>query len=318
MRTEIEFPEELTGSAASAAAADAVATQRSVCVARTRALEGQAIILHQRKLQTEDEIVGIKAVIESQDKLIRTITEEADDLDGLLKKGLTTRERVLVLRRRQAELEGERAANIANVARARKAISEIDQQIVELSTHRINEAVAELSQVEAELFDLQQQIRSSEDVLARLEVRAPVSGTVVGLQFHTPGGVLQPGQPIMEIVPNSGALVVEVQVRPEDINLIAAGQLAQMRITAFNRFDLPPLDGTVQLVSADRVLDERTGNAYFKAVVTIDEAEVGKLGGERLMSGMSAEVMIRTGTRTMVAYLSEPVTRNFRRALRED
>lgn len=247
-----------------------------------------------------------------------SIEAEAADLEKLSKKGLATRERHLQLRRRQGELKGERATNIAAIARIRESMAEIEQQIMNLSTTRLNEAVAELSKVEAELFDLQQQLRAAEDVLARADIRAPVDGVVMGLQVHTAGGVVRPGEPLMSIVPVGQKLVVEAMVRPEDVDTIAIGQTAHVRISAFARYDMPPLEGRVELVSADRLTDDRTGAGYFTAIIVVDEQELGKLAGRKLLPGMTSEVMIRTGSRTMLAYIGEPLARTFRRAMREN
>jgi HlyD family type I secretion membrane fusion protein len=314
---EIEFPGELLAPEAAPVAGEAAAVQRDVFEARRRAIEGETAILRQRILQTEDEIDGLHAMIEAQTRLIAILDAEASDLEGLFEKGLTTRERYTELRRRQAELEGERATHVAGVARARKSIVEIEQQILQLSTRRLNDAVAELSEVEAEIFDLEQQIRAAEDVLRRIDVRAPVGGIVMDLQVHTTGGVIRPGEPIMHVVPVGERLVIEARVRPEDVDVLAAGQSAQVRISAFDRFDMLPLEGTVAMVSADRLVEERTGVSYFTAIIVVTDGELEKLEGRKLLPGMSAEAMIRTGTRTLIGYLSEPLSRNLRRAMRE-
>ena len=313
----IEFPDELSDSDAAPAAREAVAVQRDVFAARRRAVEGETAILRQRILQTEDEIAGLVALIAAQEHLISVLDDEASDLEGLFKKGLTTRERYAALRRRQAEIEGERATHVASVARARKSMVEIVQQILQLSTRRLNEAVAELSEVEAEIFDLEEQIRAAEDVLRRIDVRAPVDGIVMDLQIHTTGGVIRPGESILDVVPIDQGLVIEGKIRPDDVDVVAVGQSAQVRISAFNRFDMVPLEGTVEIVSADRLVEEHTGISYFTAIIVVNDEELAKLEGRQLRPGMSAEAMIRTGTRTLIGYLSEPVARNLRRAMRE-
>ncbi|WP_312033057.1 HlyD family type I secretion periplasmic adaptor subunit [Ensifer sesbaniae] len=316
-KDEIAFEQELLTSSSSPAA-EAVAVQNEVFRARRLALSNETGILHQRILQSENEIKGLEDMVAAQDQVMVSIEAEAADLEKLSKKGLATRERHLQLRRRQGELKGERATNIAAIARIRESMAEIEQQIMNLSTTRLNEAVAELSKVEAELFDLQQQLRAAEDVLARADIRAPVDGVVMGLQVHTAGGVVRPGEPLMSIVPVGQKLVVEAMVRPEDVDTIAIGQSAHVRISAFARYDMPPLEGRVELVSADRLTDDRTGAGYFTAIIVVDEQELGKLAGRKLLPGMTSEVMIRTGSRTMLAYIGEPLARTFRRAMREN
>ncbi|WP_156668569.1 HlyD family type I secretion periplasmic adaptor subunit [Rhizobium aegyptiacum] len=315
-KAEIEFDPALLANPAKSAK-DAVAAQRDVFSAKHNNLKDEREILSQRRRQTAEEITGLKELIITEDKQIEVFEGETKDLESLLRRGLVTRERGLLLRRQQREVEGERATNVAAIARARSAMAEIDMQILNLTTLRLNEAVEELSKVEAELFDLRQEERSAKDVLARTNVAAPVDGIIMELKVHTTGGVVKPGETLMTIVPMGQQLVVEAMVRPEDVETIAPGQLARVSFPAFARYNLPPLDGVVEIVSADRMVEERSGAPYFAATVLIDKSELAKLEGRKLLPGMSSEAMIRTGARSVLAYLAEPITQNFRRALRE-
>ena len=313
---EIKFPAELLANQ-TAAARDAVATQRDVFAAKHHNLKDEQEILVQRRVQTEEEITGLEKLIATEDKQIAAIEGESKDLEGLLKKGLTTRERNLLLRRQQREFEGERATNMASIARAKSAIAEIDMQTLNLQTKRLNDALEELSKVEAELSDLREQERGAKDVLARTDITAPVDGIVMDLKVHTTGGVVKPGETLMTVVPLGQTLVVEAMVKPEDVETIAPGQTARVSFPALAKYNLPPLDGVVETVSADRLTEERSGAPYFAATVLIDKGELDKLEGRKLLPGMSSEAMIRTGSRTVLAYLAEPITQNFRRSLRE-
>lgn len=315
-KVDIEFDPALLANPAKAAK-DAVASQRDVFAAKHDNLKDEREILSQRRHQTEEEITGLEGLIVTEDKQIEALEGETKDLESLIKRGLVTRERNLMLRRQQREIEGERATNVAAIARAKSAMAEIDMQILNLGTVRLNEAVEELSKVEAELFDLRQEERSAKDVLARTNVVAPVDGIVMDLKVHTAGGVVKPGETLMTVVPLGQQLVVEAMVRPEDVETIAPGQLARVSFPAFARYSLPPLDGVVEVVSADRMTEERSGAPYFAATVVIDKSELAKLEGRKLMPGMSSETMIRTGARTVLSYLAEPIAQNFRRAMRE-
>ncbi len=315
-KAEIVFDPALLANPA-AAVKDALAAQRDVFAAKHHNLKDEREILSQRHHQIEEAITGLEELIVTEDKQIEAIEAETKDLETLLKKGLTTRERKLLLRRQQREIEGERATNVAAIARSRSAMAEIDMQILNLNTVRLNQAVEEFSKVEAELFDLRQQERSAKDVLARTDVVAPVDGIVMDLKVHTAGGVVKPGETLMTVVPLGQQLVVEAMVKPEDVETIAPGQPARISFPAFARYNLPPLDGVVEIVSADRMVEERSGAPYFAATVLIDKSELAKLEGRKLLPGMSSEAMIRTGARTVLSYLAEPITQNFRRALRE-
>ncbi|MBX5135166.1 HlyD family type I secretion periplasmic adaptor subunit [Rhizobium lentis] len=315
-KAEIEFDPALLANPTKSAR-DAVAAQRDVFSAKHHNLKDEREILSQRRRQTEEEITGLQELIVTEDKQIEVFEGETRDLESLVKRGLVTRERWLLLRRQQREVEGERATNVAAIARARSAMAEIDMQIVNLNTLQLNQAVEELSKVEAEMFDLRQEERSAKDVLARTNVVAPVDGIIMDLKVHTTGGVVKPGETLMTIVPMGQQLVIEAMVRPEDVETIAPGQPARVSFPAFARYNLPPLDGVVEIVSADRMVEERSGAPYFAATVVIDQSELAKLEGRKLLPGMSSETMIRTGARTVLSYLAEPITQNFRRAMRE-
>ncbi|ARQ08429.1 HlyD family secretion protein [Rhizobium etli] len=315
-KAEIEFDPALLANPTKSAR-DAVAAQRDVFSAKHHNLKDEREILSQRRRQTEEEITGLQELIVTEDKQIEVFEGETRDLESLVKRGLVTRERWLLLRRQQREVEGERATNVAAIARARSAMAEIDMQIVNLNTLQLNQAVEELSKVEAEMFDLRQEERSAKDVLARTNVVAPVDGIIMDLKVHTTGGVVKPGETLMTIVPMGQQLVIEAMVRPEDVETIASGQPARVSFPAFARYNLPPLDGVVEIVSADRMVEERSGAPFFAATVVIDQSELAKLEGRKLLPGMSSETMIRTGARTVLSYLAEPITQNFRRAMRE-
>ncbi len=206
---------------------------------------------------------------------------------------------------------------MASIAKGRSAIAELDMQILNLTTARSNKALDELSKTEAELFDLREQERSAKDVLSRTDITAPVDGVVMDLKVHTTGGVVKPGETLLTVVPLGDNLVVEAMVKPEDVETIAPGQTARVSFPALAKYNLPPLEGTVNTVSADRLVEERSGAPYFAATVVIDKNELVKLEGRKLLPGMTSEAMIRTGSRTVLAYLAEPITQNLRRSMRE-
>lgn len=313
----IEFPPQLSAELGAADLAAIERAQRNVFTARRRSIDGQTEILRRRQAQTREEVVGLGDEIAAQDRQIELIAAEVAGLERLFQRGLTPRDRLLGLQRRQAEIEGERARNQAAIARAQKSIAEIEQQIVELGTELLNQVVAELSMVEAELFDLEQQIQGARDVFQRMELRAPVDGVVVAMSVHTSGAVVRPGEVLMDIVPAQAGLVVEARVQPDDIDVVGEGQEAQVHISAFSNRDLPAMTGAVAVVSADSLVDERTGGAYYTALVRLPPSELDKLEGLQLLPGMPAEVLINTGSRSLLDYMLNPLTRTFRRAMRE-
>ncbi len=155
-------------------------------------------------------------------------------------------------------------------------------------------------------------------MLVRRAIVSPIAGTVVNLRFFTPGGVIRPGDPIMDIVPLDDQLVIEAQIRPIDIDVVRPGLAAQVRLTAFKQRTTPTLEGRVVYVSADRLIDAASGAAYFTARIEIPAAALARLVGVALYPGMPAEVMVVTGRRTALEYLLAPLTESFGRAFREE
>ena len=189
--------------------------------------------------------------------------------------------------------------------------------IAELANERLNDVVAELREVETRMSDLRERVASARNVLSRTRVLAPVSGTVVSLRVFTRGGVVGPGEALMDIVPAGDRLVVEARVEPMDIDTVHPELPAEVRLTAFSQLTTPTLSGKVVRVSADRLVDERTGAPYYEARIALDAEQTG-LSDLKLQPGMPAEVMIVTGERTALEYLLEPIVASFGRALREE
>lgn len=296
---------------------DAVEVQAALFDARRRALAGRTAILQRRIEQTDEEIVGLEQLVAAHDRLIGTLQDESGDLEGLLGQGLTTRERYMSLRRRQAEMEGERAVHVAAIARARKSISELEQQIAELAVMHLNDAVEELSTVEADLVDLQQQVLAASDVLRRAAIRAPLSGTIINLKVHSIWGVISPGEPLMEIVPLDPTLVLKAQLRPEDVDEVVAGQRVEVRLRSRDGLDHPALVGSVREVSGDRFVDERTGHGYFTALIDVD-ARPATSPSFQILPGMNADIFIVVGSRTLYQYISGPLQRRLSMSMREN
>jgi HlyD family type I secretion membrane fusion protein len=313
----IAFPDELVDQAGDPRIDEVMLGQLGILEARREAIEGQRKILGQRVAQFREEITGLQAQIRSVDEQLRLIRDEEADLQSLLDKGLTPKSRVLSLQRRAAEIEGERGQNVAAIARARQNIAEAEIRIFELRTEQVNEVVAELRQVETELLDLEERLRAAEDVVRRIDVKSPADGFVVDMQVFTTGGVIQPGQRLLDVVPGNEKLVIEARLQPTDIDVVYAGLPAQVRLSAFNQRIIPTVDGTVSWVSADRLTDETTGEAYYTARVELNDPNDPRLAGLTLQPGMPAEVLIRTGDRTLVQYLVSPVEQSISRSLRE-
>jgi HlyD family type I secretion membrane fusion protein len=313
----IPLPEALLSERDDPRLAEILAGQEQVFDTRRRSFDGRSKILEQRIEQLRSQIIGLEAQVASEERQIELIAEETADVQGLLQKGLERKARLLALQRQAALLDGSRAQHLAEIAGAEQAIGETGLQIFNLTDRFAAEVASELSDVQAQLVDTEEEFHAAQDVLRRQDVRAPIAGTVVNLRLFTPGGVIGPSQPILDIVPRDDALLVEAQVRPLDIDVVKPGLDAQVRLTAFRQRNTPTLAGWVRHVSADHFVDEETDAAHYKAEVTIDAEALAQLDGLELYPGMPAEVLIKTGERTLWDFLVTPVKDSFTRAFRE-
>jgi HlyD family secretion protein len=294
------------------------ASQEKLFHARRAAREGQAAILRQKIAQSREEIAGLRGAIGSQERELSLLDEQIADYTKLLQKGLVDKPRVLEVKRRQAEIAGERLKNAAAIARAEQVIAEAEIRIAELETERINAAAEELQQLERDMPQVREQIAAAKDVVRRIEIRAPLGGRVVDLKVHTPGGVIGDGEALLDIVPDYERLLVDAEIDPGDIDVVRAGQTAEVRFTAFHQRERRPLKGRLMSVSADRLVDDRSGRAYYLGRIELLEDPSAVLHEAEVLPGMQAEAIILTGESTVLGYLARPIGRTFERALRED
>jgi HlyD family secretion protein len=316
---DIRFPDwliEATGN--DATALEAMMAQRQLFRTRAQGLADRRAILAQRIAQLREEIAGLEAQIMADWRQIELIAGEIEGLEHLYRKGLTPKTRLLELQREQSDIEGDRAERRARIARAHQAIGETELQIIAQGTALLDEANEELSGVQAELAEVEQRLAASRDVLARTLIKAPSAGTVVELRFHTAGGVIRPGEPVLDIVPDDEELLVDARVSPLDIDVVAPGLPAQIILPAFKQRHLPRIEGRVRRVSADAIVDPHSGERYFAARIEVDPTQLAALEPPvALAPGMPAEVYITIAERTMLDYLLQPVFDSLRRAFRE-
>jgi HlyD family type I secretion membrane fusion protein len=313
----IAFPEALTQLVTDRQEREAlIEGERTVFGERRNFLTSQTNINRERISQFGEEITGLREEIQAVERQLELIREEEQGLADLVEKGLARRPRLLDLQRQQAALRGELARNRAAIARAERQIGETELTILDVRTRFLNEVVGRMQEVQAEIADLRDRLSAADDVIRRTEIVAPVSGIVVNVQVNTTGGVVSPGQPLLDIVPASESLTVEARVSPADIDVVHAGLPARVRIAAFKIAENPILDGRVRTVSADALQDERTGETFYVAQVELTDLSPLPEGAE-LLPGMPAEVMIVTGEQTPLEYLLEPIRISLRRAMRE-
>ena len=286
--------------------------------ARHKLHRGRKAVGRKRTDQLNEEITGLKLQIKSQEEQLGLIGEETEAMEELLASNLLPRPVYLSLLRQKAEIEGEMAQNTASIARLKQSIGETKLQVINEDAVRLDQIVSEMAETRSELASVEERLNAQQDILERTIVVAPVSGLIMQKRFHTTGGVVGPGQPILDIVPQDAKLLIDAQVRPVDIDAVAPEQRAQIHFLAFTQRNLPQIKGIVHSISADSMLDEVSGTSYYLARVEVVPGELEKLGeGIKISAGMPAEVLIMSGERTLLQYLVQPILDSLRRSFRE-
>jgi HlyD family secretion protein len=298
-------------------AAHVISAERALFKLRREARAGQKAQLQERTAQLADEIKGYAGQAEAKQREIDLINKELEGVQTLFQKNLVPITRLTALQRDAARLDGERSQLAGAVAQAKGKIAEIQLQMIQVDQDLRTEVGKDLIETRSKLAELAERKTAAVDQLNRTDIRAPQSGRVHELMVHTIGGVISPGEQIMLIVPDTDALAVEVKIAPRDIEQVYVGQIAAMHFAAFNQKTTPELQGNVSMVSPDLTQDQRTGTSYYTARVALKAEEVNKLGKSKLVPGMPVEVFIQTSERTVLSYLTRPLTEQADRAFRE-
>lgn len=316
-RPDITFPDELlTLAAARPEVQEQIEGQRRLFAARADTLARTVEQLARRREQTLSQIEGIAAQSDALVRQLELINEELANQQSLLDKGLAQAPRVLALRREEARLAGQVGELKANKAQAEGRVTEVELEVLRLSAQRREEATEQLRDIGTQELELAERRRSLAERIARLDIRAPVSGRVLGLAVTTPRAVLRQADPVAFIIPQDRPLVIAAQIAPINIDEVHVGQPVRLMFPAFSSRTTPELDGVVALVSADALTDPATNATYYRAEISLSPAEAERLG-QTLLPGMPVDAFIQTGARTPLAYLVKPFTDYFTRAFRE-
>jgi len=276
-------------------------------------------LLSERIGQLAAEIEGLENSIVSLRQQQIYLREEIAGAQQLTDKGLYAKPRMLALKREETNIEGQVATSQATIARLRGQISETKVQLLETEAQRQADLARQMAETRAELDAAEERMIATEDVLSRTVVRAPIDGQIVNLRYKTIGGVVRSGEPIVDVVPLDERLIIEARVKPTDIDIIAPGQTASVTFSALSQDGMPQIKGDVLTVGADTMADERTGESFYIARIEVPPEMLEKLGiNGKLAPGMPADVMITTNKRTLLQYITRPLTGTFRKAFRED
>ena len=295
-----------------------IAGQISLFDAKRVSLAREKDQLTQQQKQIRRQIEGLNAQLEASRRQLDLFQRELTDVETLFSRGLVQVTRLLELQRAEAELLGSIGGFVSQVAEAETRIAEIELQVLRLEDNRREEAIEQLRDIAFQERELLERSASLVERLGRLDVVAPVSGTVFDSQVFAERSVVQAAEPVLYIVPNDQPLRVAARVDPIDVDQIYAGQEVALVFSAFNRRTTPEGVGAVQFVSADAAVEPNTGITYYEAIVTIDDATKTALEGLDLLPGMPVEAFIKTDDRTPLSYLVQPLSTYFARAFREE
>lgn len=317
----VTFPPAVLARSADPDVASTLAQQTLTFLARRKNLDSDLAILRDGISALEQKIKGTQIQRESVTRQIKFFEQELEGKTQLLASGLVRRSEVLAVQRAHANAQGEIGRLDGDIGDARERISRIREQIQGAVNASIKGAVEQLHETLGEKTDVRERLAAAQGILDRVAVTAPVRGVVVKLRYHTPGGVVESGKSILEIVPSQGDLVIEARIRPQDIDHVKRGQSAGVRLTALSQRLTPTVAGEVVYVSADALPEDRRGQPsngdFYIARIRLDAAEAAALRAFSPTPGMPAEVYIKTSERTFLEYVFKPIRDSMTRSFRE-
>lgn len=320
-KAEITFDPDIISRKADPVLAETMDSETKLFTSRRNAREGLKSQLRERITQLREEVKGLEAQFSARSQELGYAKAELVGLDELDHKNLVSTPRLTAARRTVAQLEGDLAQVTAGIAQSRGKIAEIELQILQIGQELQTEVGKDLRDQQGREAELSERRVAAEDQLTRTAIKAPQSGTVHQMSVHTIGGVINPSEPLMLIVPEADKLVIDAKVSPQDIDQLSLGQPAFVRFSAFNHRTTPEVTATVTRVSADLVVEPGARGAveiaYYSVRLALTDDAKQKLAGLTLLPGMPVEVHIKTSERTALAYFAKPIADQFARAFRE-
>jgi len=312
----VEFPPELTSRAGDPEIARLMSGEQKLFEMRRTARDGQKAQLREQVKQLHLQIDGIQAQEAAKGKELALLAQELEGVRTLWKQNLVPISRVTTLERDSARMEGERSALVASLAQSRGRIAELELKIHQIDQDLSSEVGKELAEIRAKRSEMSERRIAAEDQLKRIDLVSPQNGKVFQRNVHTVGGVVQAGEQLMLIVPDSDTLIVDAKVAPHDIDQIHVGQHAVLRFGAFSQQTTPEVNGEVIHIGADVTQEDKATEPYYSVRIRVSESGLASLQGLQLLAGMPVEAFIETTPRTVASFLVKPLTDQLARAFR--
>lgn len=311
--------EEIQAAASTHPAIQAIlAGQQKIFETRQHVTRSQIRLIQEKMAEIQQEIVGLQARQVALSTRADIARKELNTVTDLVAKKLERQGRLFDLMRESANVDDLHGETAAQIARAEETISEAQADLLKYESDRQNEIAQSLRDTESQLLQLEERMRAADDQLARTEIRASEDGVITDLRIHTTGGVVGAGEPLLDLVPKDGRLVITAHIRPEDINVVHVGLPTKVHLLPYDQRRVPLISGTVTYVSADRLLDKQTGQSYYAATIRVSDEQLAAMTDVRLVPGMPAQALIETGQSTVALYALRPILDSFNRSFRED
>jgi HlyD family type I secretion membrane fusion protein len=291
--------------------------QRDELSAKRASIENQIELQRQRQALLARQLEGDRGQEASQATQLKLVQQELKAAKQLLEQGLMTSAHVLDLQRTEAQLMGSHAERAAAIAQAREGIRGAEIQIEQLKRDRASQIAGDLLTTNERIDDLTPRLANARSDLVATEIKAPVDGSVIGQSVFTVGGVIRPGEKILDVVPEGEPLILEGKLPPEQVEGVSIGMRVEVRFPEYSSRDMPILHGTVTGLSADRLMDPTTNLGFFRLAATIDQKELAGTPHDRLMPGLPADIIVPLKSRSAFDYLISPLRRSFNHAFRE-
>jgi HlyD family type I secretion membrane fusion protein len=316
-RSSVAFSPEVTAEASNPIVATAMRDEARQFTERRGTLSSQVAVLQTRIAEYQTEIQGIDEQNAGMQKQVGLLDEEISGLEVLYQKDLVPKPHILELQRARAQLQGQIGGAVADKARAQKSIGETQLQITQVRQQFAEQVSRDMADAQIQIGDLRQKFAVAQDAAHRVNITAPMDGVLQNLRIFTVGGVVRPGEPLAEIAPDRGRMMIEARFSPNDVDSVHAGQTVQVRFASFHSRRIPVIDGTVRSVSRDRLADEATHTAYYMAIVDVPEQNLPPEIKGKLLAGMPAQVIATTGSRTALQYIFGPLSNAMSSTMRE-
>jgi HlyD family type I secretion membrane fusion protein len=290
--------------------------------ARSNSLASNTAVLRQQQAEVARQSTGYSAQASASARQRASLQQQLASTQKLADEGYVSRNSVRAIERSIQQLEGSDAEYASRAAAAREQIGQTREQVVQTSRKYVEDSATLLRDTQFQMNEALPKWLAAKEQLERTVIRAPVAGRVVGLRVFSVGGVIQAGQPILDIVPDKAPLIVKANFQPTDIDGVFEGRQAEIKFLSLHERDLPILIGTVRNVSADSLRDEQSGRSYFTAEIVVPPSEIAKITAIRgsdtgIRPGVPVQTLVKLRARTALQYFFDPLTEAFARSLHE-